>query len=802
MTVIDTLPLPGIGQSREQIPSAVQSYTDEDLARSQAIDLTDFLGRRMGGVHINDVQNNPFQPDVNYRGFTASPLLGTPQGLSVFLDGVRLNQPFGEVVSWDLVPRSALKSVTLMAGSNPLFGLNTLGGALVLATKNGRTDPGTAVQTLYGMHGRRSAEFEHGGSNERGLHWFFTGNLFRDDGWRDDSPSRVGQWFGKTGWGDARTDVALTVAYAGNGLNGNGLHEVGMLSRNYASVYTKPDITDNHSLLLNLTGRRQVSDELLFSGNAYYRRIRTSTFNGDLNDDALDQSIYQPSAGEQAALTAAGYTGFPTSGANASSTPFPYWRCIANVLLKDEPAEKCTGLINRTRTHQSNHGLTGQFTLFGELGAGRHEFTGGAAYDGSRMDFLQSTQLGYLNPDRSVTGLNAYGDGVSGGEVDGQAYDNRVDLNGRTRTTSLFATNTLSLAERWHLTLSGRYNRTSLTNSDRIRPGGGANSLNGDHAFSRLNPAVGAAYVASRELSAYVGYNEGSRTPSVIELGCANPAQPCRLPNSMAGDPPLKQVVTRTWEAGLHGALSRKTAWNASVFRAESTDDILFVASSTTTGFGYFKNFGETLRQGLELGVSHKDRGWSANASYTFVDATYQTAETLAAASNSSNDASSRGLPGNIRVRPGDRIPLIPHHLLKVNLDVRVTAEWTAGLGMSAVSGVFARGNENNAHTPDGVYYLGPGKTGGYAVFDLNARYRASPQLSFFARVANLFDRRYATAAQLGPSAFGANGGIVARPFPAVGGAFPLAHSTFTGPGAPRTAWVGVRYEFEKAMPR
>ena len=110
------------------------------------------------------MQGNPFQPDVNYRGYTASPLLGTPQGLSVYMDGVRLNQPFGDIVSWDLIPRTAIASTTLMPGSNPLFGLNTLGGALSIQTKSGVTHPGTMLQASYGSDVRRAFDFEHGGT--------------------------------------------------------------------------------------------------------------------------------------------------------------------------------------------------------------------------------------------------------------------------------------------------------------------------------------------------------------------------------------------------------------------------------------------------------------------------------------------------------------------------------------------------------------------------------------------------------------------------------------------------------------
>ena len=106
------------------------------------------MNRRFTSVFVNEIQGNPFQPDINYRGYTASPLLGTPQGLSVYVDGVRLNQPFGDIVSWDLIPRAAIASTTLIPGSNPLFGLNTLGGALSVQTKNGRSDPGTSVQAF------------------------------------------------------------------------------------------------------------------------------------------------------------------------------------------------------------------------------------------------------------------------------------------------------------------------------------------------------------------------------------------------------------------------------------------------------------------------------------------------------------------------------------------------------------------------------------------------------------------------------------------------------------------------------
>ena len=802
VTIVGTTPLPGVGLAKEQIPAAVQTAGSAAIAKSNALDLTQFMNTHLGSVHINEIQGNPLQPDVNYRGFTASPLLGTPQGLSIYMDGVRLNQPFGDVVSWDLIPRSAISSMSIMPGSNPLFGLNTLGGALSIQTKDGRNNPGAAIQLSYGSYNRRAAEIEFGGSKDN-LDWFVTGNLMRENGWRDDSPTRAGQLFTKLGWHDASTELKLTYAYADTNLTGNGMQEKRLLANDYSSVYTKPDITENKSHFLNLAGTHSVSDSLLLSGNAYYRKITTHTLNGDINEGSLDQSVYQPSAGERAALTAAGYSGFPTSGANASNTAFPYWRCIANVLLNDEPGEKCNGLINRTSTEQQNYGLSGQFTLLGELAGQRNQFTAGAGYDESRIKFRQSTQLGYLNPDRSITGLNAYADGgVTGGNVDGEPFDTRVDLNGHVRTWSLYATDTVSIRDVLHLTVSGRYNHSTVKNQDNINPGGGIDSLDGNHKFSRFNPAIGLSYTPSNSFRTYLGYNEGSRAPTSIELGCANPDNPCRLPNSMAGDPPLEQVVTKTIEAGFSGLLSPQVSWRAGVFRANNYNDILFVAAPSASQSGYFKNFGETRRQGIELGLAAALNKLTVGADYTYLDATYRSDDTLTGSSNSSNDSATSGNPGeegSIQVRKGNRLPMIPRHLLKLSADYQFTDALNLGANLVGVSSSYARGNENNAHQADGVYYLGSGKSAGYGVLNLNAQYKIQPKLKLFGQLNNVFDREYSTAALLGANGFTGSGNFIARPFgPANNNA--TVQSTFYSPGTPRTLWVGIRYEFDDLL--
>jgi outer membrane receptor protein involved in Fe transport len=793
--VVGTTPLPGAELDRNDVAAPVQSATGKDIESSHAVDLTSFMNRMLSSVYVNDVQNNLLQPDVNYRGYTASALLGTAQGLSVYLDGVRLNQPFGDVVSWDLIPRQAISTMTLMPGSNPLFGLNTLGGALALRTRDGFSDPGVSVELNYGSNRRRSALMEIGGHSSAGLYGYATANRLQDDGWRTDSPTDATQAFGKMGWRHTDGDISISGAYAQTNLTGNGMQEQQLLARNFSSVYTQPDDTKNRASLVNLVVTQQLNADIAISGNAYHRAISTHTINGDINTDALGESLYQPDADERAALTAAGYTGFPVSGETQNNTSFPSWRCIADILLNSEPNQRCNGVDNATTTRQSENGIAAQGTLSIPIAGRTNQMTVGAAMIESTAHFVQSSRFGYLAPDRSIITVDGPGASADGSQDSVDAFDARVDLTGTTHTRSLYFTDTLHLIPNLQLTLSARYDRTSIMNRDSISPGGGPGSLDGNHVFSRINPAVGITFAPMSELVVYLGYNEGSRAPSAIELGCSDPANSCRLPNALAGDPPLRQVVTRTYDAGLRGAVGESFSWNAGVFDASNLHDILFVTDDPA-GFGYFRNFGATRRRGIELGAKGEWRTLQLSANYTFLDATYRTAEEVAGAGNSSNDAGA-GLEGDIRIQPGDRIPLTPRNIFKTAAQWSIAPTCTLNADLVSIGGSYARGNENNEHHADGLYYIGPGSTGGYTVVNLGLEYRPVASLRVFVHADNLFDREYFTASQLGPAAFNAAGRFVAQPFAgSVGSEQPLLYSTFYAPGAPRSYWTGVKYSF------
>ncbi len=446
VTVVGITPLPGSELDANLIPAPVQSATADDIDRSHALDLAGFMNRALGSVYVNDIQNNPLQPDVNYRGYTASPLLGTPQGLSVYLDGVRLNQPFGDVVSWDLIPQQAIASLTLIPGSNPLFGLNTLGGALALRTKDGFSDPGVSLELNYGSDDRRRVQAEVGGHSANGLYWYGTANNLKEDGWRDASPTQATQLFGKLGFRNDSGDVSLAAAYADTDLTGNGLQEQQLLARDYASIYTKPDNTQNQSYLFNLVATQEVSEAVAVSANAFYRNIDTDTLNGDINDDSLGENLYQPNAVERAALTAAGYTGFPTSGETQENTPFPYWRCIANILLNTEPNEKCNGLYNRTATGQHDAGFNAQVAIRNSVWDRSNQLTAGVGQVHTASHFTQSSQFGYLVADRGIELVDGPGAFADGSQDSENAFDARVDLRGTSNTLSFFLTDTLQLS--------------------------------------------------------------------------------------------------------------------------------------------------------------------------------------------------------------------------------------------------------------------------------------------------------------------------------------------------------------------
>ncbi|HMK87489.1 MAG TPA: TonB-dependent receptor [Steroidobacteraceae bacterium] len=749
--VIANTPLSGLGLPLSQIPANVQTAESADLQRQQALGIADYLNANFSGVNVSESADNPFQLDINYHGFTASPLLGTPEGLSVYVDGVRVNESFGDTVNWDLIPQAAISTVTLMSGSNPVFGLNTLGGALLVRTKSGHDDPGAELEASGGSFGRRSVEGEKGG--ELGdFDYFLAGNYFDETGWRDVSPTRVVQGFGKVGWQTDKTDLDLSYTYADTSLYGNGATPESMLDYRREASYT-PDFTANLMSFANLTGTQFLADKLLLSGNLYYRRLITNSVNGNINDNYLSD-----------------YTG-------------PPFDCAAPPGSRAELAYCAPGQNATSDLLQRTWGFGMQLTDSQNLFGWSNQAIVGADYSNSDDTFVQTYQYGSLAPNRTLI----Y-------EVSPFNDETVIALRGSNRIFGLYLTDTLSTSRLMHWTLSVRYNRNTETldgysvDTNVSDLGSGfdqASPLTGDHTFSRLNPAFGFTVTPTDALTFYADYNEASRAPTVIELGCANPAAPCGLPNDFASDPGLKQVVARTVEVGVRGnPPDQRLVWSADIFRTMNSNDIQFVA--TATNQGYFDNVGSTRRQGLDLSLGGKEGGFSWRLNYSLVDATFQSSFEVNAPSNSTADAN-----GNIIVRPGDRIPLIPRHTGRVVLDYEAGERWDLGANLIVASGSFLHGDENNANHAGatnltGAFIEGSGWISGYAVVNLQGSYRLTKRAELFARLANVFDKRYATAGFLTTNSFNPDGSFRANPAD-------WTNENALSPAAPRAIWAGVR---------
>lgn len=729
--VVAVSPLQFGGIDINKIPANVQTVSAEELQEAQALSLADYMNRYLGSVNINDVQNNPLQPDVQYRGFSASPLMGLPQGLAVYVNGIRFNEPFGDMVNWDLIPQGAIENMALQPASNPAFGLNALGGAISVNTKTGFSTPGHSFEAQGGSWDRHSEEITSGWNNGT-WGYFLDANYFSEAGWRDHSGTEAKRGFGTLSWRGTESSLDLNIAGSDNTLRGNGTVPQSLLALGRNQVFTHPDIIRNRMLLVSLDGNTQLNDHNQLSGTMYYRRNKIGSYNGDGSQFADCAGILCDENGND--VLALDGTAIPFSDAVNGGT------------------------INTSSTLQQSFGFALQNAFDHKLFGRNNHLVGGASYDYGNALYQADTAAGALTADRGVSNSGYL------------LQDSHVRLQTETDHYGLFLTDTYTLAEKLDVTVSGRYNQSHIKLRDQY-----GDALNGSHAFDRFNPAAGLTYAFMPEFTYYGNYSESSRVPTPMELSCADPAAPCKLPNAFVSDPALKQVVANTWETGFRGRLKNLLEghmdWNLGYFHTVNNNDIIFQSASSVSGAtnrGYFANVGQTQRQGIELGLSgnfYQRWRWSSN--YSYIDASYQTPFLAHSPNNPAADAN-----GDIQVKAGDRIPGIPAHQFKVSSDFDIVSAWTLGFDMNYNSSQVFRGDEANLTS----------KLPAFVVFNLRSEYRFNKHVALFGRVNNLFDREYATFGMWG------NTGNV---LDSVGINEP--QSRFVGVSAPRAAWIGIR---------
>jgi iron complex outermembrane receptor protein len=729
VVIIASTPLRGAELPEQHYAGSVQRASAADIHATRGATLADALEQNLSGITLNSTQGSPFMPDLNYRGFTASPLLGLPQGLAVYQNGTRLNEPFGDTLAWDLVPEFAIHDATLVTGLNPTYGLNALGGALSLRMKDGFSFQGARASALGGSFGRWRGMLEAG--LERGGWAAYAGSdVLHEDGWRDHSPIDMRRLYTDLRHRTERSELALNATLADTALTGNGPAPVELLDERRQAVFTYPDETKTALALVSAEGAWSLADALDLNATAYFRASSRRTFNGDAAE--LEPCDDEPGVlcEEDDPEPIPSTDGFPipaSAGGNAAR--------------------------NTTRTRGASTGATVQLVVRRPLLELQNQLALGAFVARARDDFQQRVEVGAIRPDRGVAPS-----GFFRGDEEGS-----VDLRVTGTHLGLYGADTLALSPQLSLTLSGRWNGFDIRLRDRR-----GDELDGDHRFTRFNPAAGLAYVPSPGLVLYANYSEANRAPTAAELSCADPEAPCRLPNAFLSDPPLDQVVTRSAELGarLHRQLAPERSLSASLafYGARSSRDLLFVAGALA-GTGYFRNAGTTQRAGVELALSARLGLVRPYLRYQLLRATFESSLVLPGANHP--DAVSTPEGDVIIVSPGDRIPTLPMHSGRLGADVDPIPGLSAGAWLSLSSSQYHRGDESNQLAP----------LPGYVSLGARASYELSRSASLFVQASNLLDARF--------SSFG----LLGQPDEVIPGA---EDPRYASPGIPRAVWAGL----------
>jgi iron complex outermembrane recepter protein len=739
--IVSTTPTQGNGFERRRVPSAIQSIRAKEMQNSGVSNLTQYLNQQIAGLHLNFASGNPLQPDLNYRGFTASPVLGLPQGLAIFQDGERLNELFGNVVNWDVLPVFALESGDLLPGSNPVFGLNALGGAISLQTKSGFSSPLKTLMIEMGSFGRKYATTEYGWNNGK-WGYYAGGDFFAENGWRDYSASQASRFLTKISRQTEKGMIHLSLSLANSRLRGNGPAPIELLKENRSTVFTHPDITENQLIRLNLNISHRLNANWRLNTTIFGNIRDNKTFNGDETPYVVcDTGRY------------AGMMCHEKDSNDSLKALKPVLNQNGSLIRATDFNQ--TAINNRTHTRQYSVGSTFQLASDKALLGKKNQFIAGISFDGGIAQFQSTVELGKLTTDRGTEGANLY---------DSEAA---VNMNFKAAHTNVFFVESISPIEPLTIQIAGQLQNSVIQLRDNL-----GDELNGDHYYTRFNPSVGLVWQMNPTMNVYGNYAMAARTPTPVELTCADPNAPCRLPNAFLSDPPLKQAVAQTQELGFRfkkQSFSIETA----VFQTLTKDDIYFISAGPSRNTGYFSNIGNTLRTGFEFSGKFQQKKVAIYANYTFLNATFKSDFTI------NNNAHPAAKNSEIKVQTGNRIPLIPQHLAKAGIQFRFSTgtqqkkNWLIGAELLFNGNQVFRGDESNE--------LDPIK--GYLTGNLFLNGQMTSKITLFGRVENCWNQSYETFGLLGEP----NRLPVFSHFEA---------PYFITPASPLSASLGIRFKY------
>ena len=683
----------------DNTPSANTRINAATIANTGSPAIADTLKRVVPSVDISGTTGNPFQPDVVYRGFVSSPVQGTPQGLAVYQNGVRINEAFGDTVNWDMIPTFAIASMDLVT-NNPAFGLNALGGALNIKMKDGFIFNGGKFEVSGGSYGRIQAALEYGKQVDN-FAFYAALEAAHDNGYRALSQSTIRRFYGDLGYRNEGNEIHLSLSGSDNMFGASGPAPIQLIDQGWSNVYTTPQTSHTQMGMANLSGNFTLAPTWSLSANAYVRRYVQSAVDGNPTN-------VQPCA--DPTLLCFNNTTSPANGLNGQQLANPF------------PSSAVLGEIDRSGVITTSLGASFLMSNSDELFGYKNHASFGASYDYGMSTFGASAEVGTVAPNYVVSGsglfLGPSGDPVSDGPVNVHSINRYIGIN---------ALDAFEVSDK--LTLSGgaRLNIASISLFDEL--GGG---VTGEHQYAHVNPVVGLTYKITPDLQAYASFAQSNRAPTPLELGCANPLQPCILASFLVSDPDLKQVVASTYEAGLRGQHDLSddwgsVAWKLGAFHTVSSNDIMNIPDPFQQGFGYFANVGNTLREGIEATVNYRKGPVTVHASYSYINATFL--NSMALGSNSPS-ADANGL---IYVRSGDQIPMIPRNRAKLGLDWDVDSKARVGADLLFTGPQRFQGDASNQQP------LLPS----YFTVSVNGAYKVTDAIEVTGRIDNLLNRRY-----------------------------------------------------------
>lgn len=627
--------LPEVPVSLTEIPASVQVITGEEIQRSQALNLQDVM-RQLPGVHLNDQQGNSYQFDLSFRGFTGSSVTGIPQGISVFVDGVRVNEPAVDEINFDLLPLDQVERVEVIRGPTAVFGRNALAGSVNIVTKRGGPEREVVTEMSGGSFGRRK-----GGGYISGtvgsVDYYLAGSQFDETGWRDQADSRLAQAFGKLGFRQGGTDITVSYQFQNNKILQAGTLPESALRVDRAQNFTGGDFFNPNLHQATLNAHQRLGGGFSLALNGYVRSFETEQFNVSLISEN-------------------------------------------------------TRLFNDT----ISGGGTLQLLHEGRFWGRKNLLTMGVEYNRYDVDIRVFEEQNERSLPKCREAAIAAGEDpdeeCSGTKLDSVLVDKQDTVGAYIQDTAELGRGFLMAGDSLYLTGAARFDfvQHKVTDLSPEEPG----EASGKASYRRVLPRAGLNYNFSDNYGLYFSYSQGFRTPAFLELACSDPESPCvGLQAGVAPDTgftKLSPVRTHNYEVGLRAHPLPWLEGSLALYRTDVRDDIFSVSDPGELTV-FFQNIGNTRRQGLEVGL----RGVYHNlletyVNYTFTRATFREEVELAS-------PRTPGIPQ--RVQAGDTIPSTPNHRVNAGVRYHLYRWLALSLDLHYVGSQYLRGDEANTQS-------------------------------------------------------------------------------------------------------